>query len=329
MVVRTIGVNITGAEDVQRVQSLLNGLKKQVGEVNNLLKKELGAGNKSASFKVNIGFSTAQFQREWSAFKKRVSPTLEVKVKLTGDKGNGADPLENMNDGARRFMSNSQSLSSKLNTIGGALDGLSSKTLTLGKALGALAIGKVLGGNLRFSTGIFGSMLKEINSVRNVLQKGFTIGKIVTAPAVKTLTALGSLGRRVGATFVRHFNSALSNLGRGVIHMNSFQNIFNRIGQTINQGVRSIVQQTKELGDAMVTYETQMASFGQDRSTTEAVAQEISRYGAATAYNGADLLRNTGYFTALGAKDPVKLTKAIAGLVATNKNPIDEFRGGR
>lgn len=327
MVVRTIGVNITGAEDVQRVQSLLNGLKKQVGEVNNLLKKELGAGNKSASFKVNIGFSTAQFQREWSAFKKRVAPTLEVKVKLTGDKGNGNDPLENMNDGARRFMSNSQSLRTQLNTIGGALDGLSSKTLTLGKALGALAIGKVLGGNLRFSTGIFGSMLKEINAVRNVLQKGFTIGKIVTAPAVKTLTALGSLGHRVGATFVRHFNSALSNLGRGVIHMNSFQNIFNRIGQTINQGVRSIVQQTKELGDAMVTYETQMASFGQDRSTTEAVAQEISRYGAATAYNGADLLRNTGYFTALGVQDPVKLTKAIAGLVATNKNPIDDFAG--
>lgn len=327
MVVRTIGVNITGAEDVQRVQSLLNGLKKQVGEVNNLLKKELGAGNKSASFKVNIGFSTAQFQREWSAFKKRVAPTLEVKVKLTGDKGNGNDPLENMNDGARRFMSNSQSLRTQLNTIGGALDGLSSKTLTLGKALGALAIGKVLGGNLRFSTGIFGSMLKEINAVRNVLQKGFTIGKIVTAPAVKTLTALGSLGSRVGATFVRHFNSALSNLGRGVIHMNSFQNIFNRIGQTINQGVRSIVQQTKELGDAMVTYETQMASFGQDRSTTEAVAQEISRYGAATAYNGADLLRNTGYFTALGVQDPVKLTKAIAGLVATNKNPIDDFAG--
>lgn len=327
MVVRTIGVNITGAEDVQRVQSLLNGLKKQVGEVNNLLKKELGAGNKSASFKVNIGFSTAQFQREWSAFKKRVAPTLEVKVKLTGDKGNGNDPLENMNDGARRFMSNSQSLRTQLNTIGGALDGLSSKTLTLGKALGALTIGKVLGGNLRFSTGIFGSMLKEINAVRNVLQKGFTIGKIVTAPAVKTLTALGSLGSRVGATFVRHFNSALSNLGRGVIHMNSFQNIFNRIGQTINQGVRSIVQQTKELGDAMVTYETQMASFGQDRSTTEAVAQEISRYGAATAYNGADLLRNTGYFTALGVQDPVKLTKAIAGLVATNKNPIDDFAG--
>lgn len=327
MVVRTIGVNITGAEDVQRVQSLLNGLKKQVGEVNNLLKKELGAGNKSASFKVNIGFSTAQFQREWSAFKKRVAPTLEVKVKLTGDKGNGNDPLENMNDGARRFMSNSQSLRTQLNTIGGALDGLSSKTLTLGKALGALAIGKVLGGNLRFSTGIFGSMLKEINAVRNVLQKGFTIGKIVTAPAVKTLTALGSLGRRVGATFVNHFNSALSNLGRGVIHMNSFQNIFNRIGQTINQGVRSIVQQTKELGDAMVTYETQMASFGQDRGTTEAVAQEISRYGAATAYNGADLLRNTGYFTALGVQDPVKLTKAIAGLVATNKNPIDDFAG--
>lgn len=327
MVVRTIGVNITGAEDVQRVQSLLNGLKKQVGEVNNLLKKELGAGNKSASFKVNIGFSTAQFQREWSAFKKRVAPTLEVKVKLTGDKGSGNDPLENMNDGARRFMSNSQSLRTQLNTIGGALDGLSSKTLTLGKALGALAIGKVLGGNLRFSTGIFGSMLKEINAVRNVLQKGFTIGKVVTAPAVKTLTALGSLGRRVGATFVNHFNSALSNLGRGVIHMNSFQNIFNRIGQTINQGVRSIVQQTKELGDAMVTYETQMASFGQDRSTTEAVAQEISRYGAATAYNGADLLRNTGYFTALGVQDPVKLTKAIAGLVATNKNPIDDFAG--
>ena len=327
MVVRTIGVNITGAEDVQRVQSLLNGLKKQVGEVNNLLKKELGAGNKSASFKVNIGFSTAQFQREWGAFKKRVAPTLEVKVKLTGDKGNGNDPLENMNDGARRFMSNSQSLRTQLNTIGGALDGLSSKTLTLGKALGALTIGKVLGGNLRFSTGIFGSMLKEINAVRNVLQKGFTIGKIVTAPAVKTLTALGSLGSRVGATFVRHFNSALSNLGRGVIHMNSFQNIFNRIGQTINRGVRSIVQQTKELGDAMVTYETQMASFGQDRSTTEAVAQEISRYGAATAYNGADLLRNTGYFTALGVQDPVKLTKAIAGLVATNKNPIDDFAG--
>lgn len=327
MVVRTIGVNITGAEDVQRVQSLLNGLKKQVGEVNNLLKKELGAGNKSASFKVNIGFSTAQFQREWSAFKKRVAPTLEVKVKLTGDKGNGTDPLENMNDGARRFMSNSQSLRTQLNTIGGALDGLSSKTLTLGKALGALAIGKVLGGNLRFSTGIFGSMLKEINAVRNVLQKGFTIGKIVTAPAVKTLTALGSLGKRVGMTFVKHFNSALSNLGRGVIHMNSFQNIFSRIGQTINQGVRSIVQQTKELGDAMVTYETQMASFGQDRSTTEAVAQEISRYGAATAYNGADLLRNTGYFTALGVQDPVKLTKAIAGLVATNKNPIDDFAG--
>lgn len=327
MVVRTIGVNITGAEDVQRVQSLLNGLKKQVGEVNNLLKKELGAGNKSASFKVNIGFSTAQFQREWSAFKKRVAPTLEVKVKLTGDKGNGTDPLENMNDGARRFMSNSQSLRTRLNIIGGALDGLSSKTLTLGKALGALAIGKVLGGNLRFSTGIFGSMLKEINTVRNVLQKGFTVGKIVTAPAVKTLTALGSLGSRVGATFVRHFNSALSNLGRGVIHMNSFQNIFNRIGQTINRGVRSIVQQTKELGDAMVTYETQMASFGQDRSTTESVAQEISRYGAATAYNGADLLRNTGYFTALGVQDPVKLTKAIAGLVATNKNPIDDFAG--
>lgn len=327
MVVRTIGVNITGAEDVQRVQSLLNGLKKQVGEVNNLLKKELGAGNKSASFKVNIGFSTAQFQREWSAFKKRVAPTLEVKVKLTGDKDSGNDPLENMNDGARRFMSNSQSLRTQLNTIGGALDGLSNKTLTLGKALGALAIGKVLGGNLRFSTGIFGSMLKEINAVRNVLQKGFTIGKVVTAPAVKTLTALGSLGRRVGATFVNHFNSALSNLGRGVIHMNSFQNIFNRIGQTINQGVRSIVQQTKELGDAMVTYETQMASFGQDRSTTEAVAQEISRYGAATAYNGADLLRNTGYFTALGVQDPVKLTKAIAGLVATNKNPIDDFAG--
>lgn len=327
MVVRTIGVNITGAEDVQRVQSLLNGLKKQVGEVNNLLKKELGAGNKSASFKVNIGFSTAQFQREWSAFKKRVAPTLEVKVKLTGDKGNGNDPLENMNDGARRFMSNSQSLRTQLNTIGGALDGLSSKTLTLGKALGALAIGKVLGGNLRFSTGIFGSMLKEINTVRNVLQKGFTVGKIVTAPAVKTLTALGSLGSKVGATFVRHFNSALSNLGRGVIHMNSFQNIFNRIGQTINRGVRSIVQQTKELGDAMVTYETQMASFGQDRGTTEAVAQEISRYGAETAYNGADLLRNTGYFTALGVQDPVKLTKAIAGLVATNKNPIDDFAG--
>ena len=327
MVVRTIGVNITGAEDVQRVQSLLNGLKKQVGEVNNLLKKELGAGNKSASFKVNIGFSTAQFQREWSAFKKRVAPTLEVKVKLTGANGNGNDPLENMNDGARRFMSNSQSLRTQLNTIGGALDGLSSKTLTLGKALGALAIGKVLGGNLRFSTGIFGSMLKEINAVRNALQKGFTIGKIVTAPAVKTLTALGSLGSKVGATFVRHFNSALSNLGRGVIHMNSFQNIFNRIGQTINRGVRSIVQQTKELGDAMVTYETQMASFGQDRGTTEAVAQEISRYGAATAYNGADLLRNTGYFTALGVQDPVKLTKAIAGLVATNKNPIDDFAG--
>lgn len=327
MVVRTIGVNITGAEDVQRVQSLLNGLKKQVGEVNNLLKKELGAGSKSASFKVNIGFSTAQFQREWSAFKKRVAPTLEVKVKLTGDKVNGTDPLENMNDGARRFMSNSQSLRNQLNTIGGAIDGLSSKTLTLGKALGALAIGKVLGGNLRFSTGIFGSMLKEINAVRNVLQKGFTIGKIVTAPAVKTLTALGSLGKRVGMTFVSHFNLALSNLGRGVIHMNSFQNIFNRIGQTINQGVRSIVQQTKELGDAMVTYETQMASFGQDRSTTEAVAQEISRYGAATAYNGADLLRNTGYFTALGVQDPVKLTKAIAGLVATNKNPIDDFAG--
>ena len=327
MVVRTIGVNITGAEDVQRVQSLLNGLKKQVGEVNNLLKKELGAGNKSASFKVNIGFSTAQFQREWSAFKKRVAPTLEVKVKLTGANGNGNDPLENMNDGARRFMSNSQSLRTQLNTIGGALDGLSSKTLTLGKALGALAIGKVLGGNLRFSTGIFGSMLKEINTVRNVLQKGFTVGKIVTAPAVKTLTALGSLGSKVGATFVRHFNSALSNLGRGVIHMNSFQNILNRIGQTINRGVRSIVQQTKELGDAMVTYETQMASFGQDRGTTEAVAQEISRYGAATAYNGADLLRNTGYFTALGVQDPVKLTKAIAGLVATNKNPIDDFAG--
>lgn len=327
MVVRTIGVNITGAEDVQRVQSLLNGLKKQVGEVNNLLKKELGAGNKSASFKVNIGFSTAQFQREWSAFKKRVAPTLEVKVKLTGDKGNGNDPLENMNDGARRFMSNSQSLRTQLNTIGGALDGLSSKTLTLGKALGALTIGKVLGGNLRFSTGIFGSMLKEINTVRNVLQKGFVIGKVVTAPAVKTLTALGNLGRKVGMTFVKHFNSALSSLGRGVIHMNSFQNIFNRIGQTINQGVRSIVQQTKELGDAMVTYETQMASFGQDRSTTEAVAQEISRYGAATAYNGADLLRNTGYFTALGVQDPVRLTKAIAGLVATNKNPIDDFAG--
>ena len=72
MSVKTIGVKVTGADDVERVTRLVNNLQKSVVDALKGLGKLEDKGNKSSSFSFKIKVDTSEFTKGVSSLKSEL-----------------------------------------------------------------------------------------------------------------------------------------------------------------------------------------------------------------------------------------------------------------
>ena len=79
MSVKTIGVKVTGADDVERVTRLVNNLQKSVVDALKGLGKLEDKGNKSSSFSFKIKVDTSDFTKGISSLKSELQ---ELKSEL-------------------------------------------------------------------------------------------------------------------------------------------------------------------------------------------------------------------------------------------------------
>ena len=153
MAVRTIGVKVTGADDVERVTRLVNNLQKSVVDALKGLGKLEDKGNKSSSFSFKIKVDASDFTKELGNLKAQMQE-VEKKTKDVGNSSKESSAviassfrdIENAISSTLKSMDNLVMKAGKLTVVNPAKTMLSSfvqlnseivkMNLNLGKGLG-------------------------------------------------------------------------------------------------------------------------------------------------------------------------------------------------
>lgn len=138
-------------------------------------------------------------------------------------------------------------------------------------------------------------------------------------PMRQTLRGVSALSSQV-----LRLNSQLENMVRTTI-LNHMQNAFYTVANSVRNVFASVVEETKEIGDSLVTYKLQMEQVGHSQQRINLDLKDLTEYGKKTVYDASDLIQQAGNYTAYGRDDSIELVKALAGLSAHTKNPNESL----
>lgn len=190
MAVRTIGVKVTGADDVERVTRLVNNLQKSVVDALKGLGKLEDKGNKSSSFSFKVKIDASDFTRELANLKAQMQE-VEKKTKDVGSSSKESSAIiassfreiENAISSTLKSMDNLVMKAEKLTVVNPAKTMLSSfvqlnseivkMNLNLGKGLGQGLMNGLYGvtSQLRaFVSTTFNEVVKESQELGDAMQ---------------------------------------------------------------------------------------------------------------------------------------------------------------
>ena len=219
MAVRTIGVKVTGADDVERVTRLVNNLQKSVVDALKGLGKLEDKGNKSSSFSFKVKIDASDFTREVANLKAQMQE-VEKKTKDVGSSSRESSAviassfrdIENAISSTLKSMDNLVMKAGKLTVVNPAKTMLSSfvqlnseivkMNLNLGKGLGQGLMNGLYGvtSQLRaFVSTTFNEVVKESQELGDAMQiyrvnmEGLEFSPTETN---KSLKRLGDYGKR-------------------------------------------------------------------------------------------------------------------------------------
>ena len=219
MSVKTIGVKVTGADDVERVTRLVNNLQKSVVDALKGLGKLEDKGNKSSSFSFKIKVDTSDFTKGISSLKSELQE-VEKKNKDIGRSSEEASArvvasfseIESAISGTLQSMDNLVMKAGKLTVMNPAKTMLSSfvqlnseivkMNLNLGKGLGQGLMNGLYGvtSQLRaFVSNTFNEVVKESQALGDAMQvyrvnmEGLGFSPTETN---KSMKRLGDYGKR-------------------------------------------------------------------------------------------------------------------------------------
>lgn len=178
------------------------------------------------------------------------------------------------------------------------------------------------------SVGYMGVLANGVENVHNRLMKTIeaseklykTLIKLsLVEPMKKTLSGVSTLSSQV-----LRLNSQLENMVRTTI-LNHMQNAFYTVANSVHNVLASVVEETKEIGDSLVTYRLQMEQIGHSPERINSDLKDLTNYGKTTVYDASDLIQQAGNYTAYGRDDSLELVKALAGLSAHTKDPNESL----
>lgn len=178
------------------------------------------------------------------------------------------------------------------------------------------------------STGFANVLVNGMENVHNRLMKTIeaseklykTLIKLsLVEPMRKTLSSVSTLSSQV-----LRLNSQLENMVRTTI-LNHMQNAFYTVANSVHNVLASVVEETKEIGDSLVTYKLQMEQVGHSPERINSDLKDLTNYGKTTVYDASDLIQQAGNYTAYGRDDSIELVKALAGLSAHTKDPNESL----
>lgn len=387
--VRTIGVEITGEQDVKRLQKELNELASSASKLESVI-GGLKGGAKALSFNVDVNLDTSQAEKKAKAlggtFKKALGGNgnqstqwidnqirdiaselggaaqkiqqkiakkyvdLGMKVADDFEKGlkfHGSIGDEAMNKLWSDLQSAAQLLQAKhlkipikadvdytfATTKDGYVD-ISSKAFEQAKAqMSELTKYSANNKSLqRFinqfsladtsikqhAKSIVSSFLAIVNT--GVFDKLYSDLKKLTTISFQTTFKPAQVIFKTLASSIKSQMASAANYTKTV-----FSNAFNSIKNMGSKLFQSIVEESRELGDAVTSYESQMRTLGMSESAIKNNKKDIISYGKNTAFNAKDLLSSSSSYAALGIEDPNSLVKAIGGLVGGTKDPSKAY----
>lgn len=138
-------------------------------------------------------------------------------------------------------------------------------------------------------------------------------------PMKRALSGISTLSSQV-----LRLNSQLENMVRTTI-LNHMQNAFYTVANAVHNVMTSVVEETKEIGDSLVTYKLQMEQIGHSPERINSDLKDLTNYGKTTVYDASDLIQQAGNYTAYGRDDSIELVKALAGLSAHTKDPNESL----
>ena len=160
-------------------------------------------------------------------------------------------------------------------------------------------------------------MMKTIEASQTLYK---TLIKLsLVEPMRKTLSGVSALSSQV-----LRLNSQLENMVRTTI-LNHMQNAFYTVANAVHNVMASVVEETKEIGDSLVTYKLQMEQIGHSPERINSDLKDLTNYGKTTVYDASDLIQQAGNYTAYGRDDSIELVKALAGLSAHTKDPNESL----
>lgn len=165
----------------------------------------------------------------------------------------------------------------------------------------------------------FNRLGDSIDDSKNKLARFYgMLGKsALDAPVKGLLSGFKLVGREVTSLIGKVNRLTGSLLGNAL--QNGFYAIANRVGEM----ARSVIAETKEIGDALVTYKIQMKQMGLSDKEINTNLKTLTEFGKASVFDASDLIQQAGDYQAYGmsSKGATDLVKAIGGMTAQTADP--------
>lgn len=401
MAVRTIGVKITGKDDVKKLQKEVKKLQDAVA----LVEKSIGkvGGSKSPTFSVKVKLNSSDFNEQYKKLKQKYSEkkitfksslntkgvsedfkalkdkmhaqSIKVLVNTSSTKKDARNTLTAMRSALSDFevkakvgvnktyfrasvlslkkildqsemnlkvkvklptlpkqtqkvevieVKRTQTTPTKKETTTTQTQEVKLDTSNAVKSANELKRTLSSVSSLAFSNALVNGMenihsrLMKTIDASNKLYK--TLIKLsLVEPMRQTLSGVSALSSQV-----LRLNSQLENMVRTTI-LNHMQNAFYTVANSVRNVLASVVEETKEIGDSLVTYKLQMEQIGHSQQRINLDLKDLTEYGKKTVYDASDLIQQAGNYTAYGRDDSIEIVKALAGLSAHTKNPNDSL----
>lgn len=382
MAVRTIGVKITGKDDVKKLQKEVKKLQDAVA----LVEKSIGkvGGSKSPTFSVKVKLNSSEFNEQYKKLKQKYSEKKITFKSSLNTKG--------VNEDFKKLKDKMNAQSVKILVHSSSTKKDAKATLTaMRNALSDFEIKAKVGVNKTYFRASVQSLKKILDNFEMNLKvkvkapqlpkqtqkvevvetkttkttpKKETVKQpktssaplpesaglsklLITAEAIRgtlggvtdkvtvlygkmlkmsLLNPMGSMLKGVVAVSgqVLKLNTQLETMVRTTI-MNHMQNAFYTVLNNVRNVMASVVEETKEIGDSLVTYKLQMEQIGHSPQRINSDLKDLTNYGKTTVYDASDLIQQAGNYTAYGRDDSIELVKALAGLSAHTKDPNESL----
>lgn len=382
MAVRTIGVKITGKDDVKKLQKEVKKLQDAVA----LVEKSIGkvGGSKSPTFSVKVKLNSSEFNEQYKKLKQKYS---EKKITFKSNLN-----TKGVNEDFKKLKDKMNAQSVKILVHSSSTKKDAKATLTaMRNALSDFEIKAKIGVNKTYFRASVQSLKKILDNfemnlkvkvkvpqlpkqtqkvevvetkVTKTTPKKETVKQpktssaplpesaglsklLITAEAIRgtlggvtdkvtvlygkmlkmsLLNPMGSMLKGIVAVSgqVLKLNTQLETMVRTTI-MNHMQNAFYTVLNNVRNIMASVVEETKEIGDSLVTYKLQMEQVGHSPERINSDLKDLTNYGKTTVYDASDLIQQAGNYTAYGRDDSIELVKALAGLSAHTKDPNESL----